>query len=148
MIIDRLENAERYFGLNAGFAAAFAFLRNDKLEDLANGRHVIEGERLYASIMREQGRDKSQTRLEAHRKYIDIQVPINRHESMGWKARAACAKHSVPYDSGKDVEFFEGSADSWVVVNPGEFAVFCPEDVHAPLLGSGEIHKVVVKVAV
>jgi biofilm protein TabA len=35
-----------------------------------------------------------------------------------------------------------------VATPPGTFAIFFPEDAHAPMAGEGLIHKVVVKVAV
>jgi YhcH/YjgK/YiaL family protein len=51
------------------------------------------------------------------------------------------------YDPGRDIEFFTDRPDVWIPVKPGQFVVFFPEDAHAPLVGAGEIHKIVVKVA-
>ena len=59
-----------------------------------------------------------------------------------------CQKPQGEYDAEKDIEFFEDVPDSYVTVLPGEFAVFFPEDAHAPLIGTGEVHKVVIKVPV
>jgi beta-galactosidase beta subunit len=33
-------------------------------------------------------------------------------------------------------------------LQPGSFAIFFPEDAHAPLSSTGRVHKIVVKVAV
>jgi len=36
----------------------------------------------------------------------------------------------------------------WCPVPAGSFAVFFPEDAHAPMVSDGEVHKVILKVAV
>ena len=38
--------------------------------------------------------------------------------------------------------------DAWISTKNGSFAIFFPEDAHMPLISSGQIHKVVVKIAV
>jgi YhcH/YjgK/YiaL family protein len=67
---------------------------------------------------------------------------------MGWRSRSECSQPVAKYDSQQDVEFFADAAAAWIDVQPGELAIFFPDDAHAPLVGSGEIHKIVVKVAI
>ena len=38
--------------------------------------------------------------------------------------------------------------DAWLATKSGAFAIFFPEDAHMPLISAGQLHKVVVKVAV
>lgn len=147
MILDALENAEKYAGLTEGISEAFGFLDQPGLADLADGKYEIAGERVFAMVSHDPARAVSDGELEGHRKYIDVQYVIGGDESMGWKARAGLA-NSVEYDAERDVEFFEGEPDSIVRVPPGTFAIFLPTDAHLPLIGTGTIHKVVVKVAV
>jgi YhcH/YjgK/YiaL family protein len=52
------------------------------------------------------------------------------------------------YDADKDIGFFKDQPDSWTPVPPGSFVIFFPQDAHAPLVSSGELHKVVLKIAV
>ena len=146
MILDTLENAAKYAGLKMGISEAFGFLDQPGLAELAAGEYEILGDRVFAIIMHENGRKVGDAELEGHRKYIDIQYVISGEESMGWKAREGLV-NSVDYDEEKDLEFFEGEADSILRVPPGSFAIFLPTDAHLPLLGNGPIHKVVVKVA-
>ena len=65
---------------------------------------------------------------------------------MGWKARSRCLQPHEQYDAEKDIEFFDDVPDTYVTVLPGEFVVFFPDDAHAPLIGTGAVHKVVIKV--
>jgi len=145
MILDTLGNAAKYAGLKIGLSEAFGFLDQPDLENLPDGRHEILGDRVYAIVAHENGRELGDAELEGHRKHIDIQHVISGDESMGWAPREGLA-NSVEYDVEKDLEFFEGAPKSIVRVPPGSFAVFLPTDAHLPLIGDGTIHKVVVKI--
>src|SRR5213078_3215226 len=80
VILDTLANAARYAQMHAGFARAFEFLTATDLAALASGRHAIDGDRLYVSIDHKDGRGEDGARLEAHRRYIDIQYTIDGDE--------------------------------------------------------------------
>ncbi len=145
MILARLEQADRYLSLHPDFTAAIALLRSQPLTDLPQGRIEIAGT-MYATVSRSPARQRSEACLEAHRKYIDIQYVISGVEEMGWKARSRCQHPHGQYDAEKDIEFFTDPPDTYVTVLPGEFVVFFHDDAHAPLIGTGTVHKVVVKV--
>jgi YhcH/YjgK/YiaL family protein len=148
MILDRLSQAGRYAPLHARFAQAFAFLSRTDLRQLPLAKYEIDGDRVYAMISRSPGRVRQQAQLEEHRKYIDVQLVLEGVDQMGWKGLADCRQAAGPYDAAKDVELFLDAADAWIDVGPGAFAIFYPDDAHAPLVGQGELYKVVVKVAV
>jgi len=124
------------------------FLARPDLQDLPLGRQEIGGPELYALVMRNPGRTRPEALLEVHRRYIDIQLVLAGCDEMGWRALADCHQPDGPYNAEKDYLLFRDRAESWVAVPPGHLAIFFPDDAHAPLVGSGEIHKVVVKVAV
>lgn len=148
IIIDKLQHAERYFEMHPAFEKAFAFLRQDDLTDLPAGRHEIDGDRLFCIISKGPGRTRAEAKLEAHRKYIDIQYVIAGTDEMGWKPTADCKVIDTYYDTDNDIEFFKDQPERWTPVPAGSFVIFFPQDAHAPLVGSGEIHKAVLKIAV
>jgi YhcH/YjgK/YiaL family protein len=148
MVLGDLNQAERWEKLIPGFAVAFAFLRRKDLGHLANGRHEIASPRLYAMVMHEPGRGRSKAKLEAHRRYIDIQYSVTNSDLIGWKSTAACFQPEQPYNEEKDVQKFLDAPECWVAIAPGNFGIFFPEDAHAPLGGEELVHKVVVKVPV
>ncbi|MFH0953756.1 MAG: YhcH/YjgK/YiaL family protein, partial [Verrucomicrobiota bacterium] len=129
------------------FARAFSFLRQAGVADLPPGRHEVDSDRVYAVVGKDTGRGRQGARLEAHRKYIDIQFVVAGHEVIGWEDLRNCRSRRRGYDREKDIEFFTGEPARWVTVPPGSLAIFFPEDAHAPLAGEGPVHKVVVKVA-
>jgi YhcH/YjgK/YiaL family protein len=148
MILDYLDNWERYVALHPGFPAAFEFLKRRDLADLSAGRHPLDGERLYALVVQEDGRGRDKAKLEIHRRYIDIQLTVTGTDDIGWKPAAHCSSYDQEYDDEKDVAFFSDEPEVWVTTSPGRFGIFFPEDAHAPLGGTGPIHKIVVKAAV
>lgn len=66
MILDHINNAERYYSIHPGFKAAFEWLRTQKAGALPAGRTEIDGARLYASVVTENGRGMARARLESH----------------------------------------------------------------------------------
>jgi biofilm protein TabA len=149
MILDSLSQAERYFGLHPLFAGAFEFLRTAKNADLDLGRHEIDGSRMFALVACDSGRSKADVPLEAHRKYIDIQLSLaDGGEQMGWRPTADCHQVTQPYDESRDIAFYADPPHNWVLVGKNQFAIFFPVDAHAPLVGDGPLPKIIVKVAV
>ena len=148
MILDVLENAHRYLALNKGFAKAVEFLLRPDLNELPVDKYKIDGERVYAMVSKGPGRKKEDALLETHENYIDIQFVLEGTDDMGWKPRSSCKKPCGQYDQKNDVQFFADEPAAMLSTDSGAFAIFFPEDAHMPLISSGQLHKVVVKVAV
>ncbi|HWC89750.1 MAG TPA: YhcH/YjgK/YiaL family protein [Pirellulales bacterium] len=147
MILDQLISASRYSGLHPGFALAFDFISRNDLSKLPPGRHAIEGDLLYVGISDEQGRGQAAARLEAHRRYIDIQCAIAGNDELGWRPLANCSRMADEYVPERDIIFFQERPESWFTLRPGAFTILFPEDAHAPLAGTGAVRKAVFKVA-
>ena len=147
MILDVLENAHRYPALHKGFAEAFEFLRRPDLKELPAGKYEIDAESVYAIMSKQNGRRKEDALLETHERYIDIQLVLAGTDEMGWKPKSLCKKPAGEYDQKNDEQIFMDEPDAWISTQSGAFVIFFPEDAHMPLISSGPIHKVVVKVA-
>lgn len=147
MILDILENAHRYLVMNKGFAKAVEFLQRPELQELPVGRYEIDGERVYAMVSKDFGIKKEDTHLETHEKYIDIQLILSGTDDIGWKPKSLCTQPSGAYNPESDLQFFADTPNTWLSIKSGEFAIFFPEDAHMPMISSGQIHKVVVKIA-
>ncbi len=147
MILDNLAAADRYELMHPGFRAAFDYLRSVS-PPFVIGRHEIDGERLFAIVARNEGRGRDGAKLEVHRRYIDIQYCATGHEVIGWRPLGECSHAEGAFDEIRDIQFFADRPLTWVDVPCGNFAIFYPDDAHAPLAGEGEVWKIVVKVAV
>ena len=148
MVLDTLTLASRYAGLHQAFAKAFRFLADTDLDALPTGRTDIDGDDMFVIIDRQDGRGHDGARLEAHRRYIDIQFTMHGDEEIGWTALSACTAPAGEFDATKDIIFFDDAPSCWLSLPRGSFAIFFPEDAHAPLAAGAAVTKAVVKVAV
>ncbi len=148
MILDILENAQRYLALHKDFAKAFDFLLRPDLKKLPAGKYEVDGKTVYAIVARETGRRKEDALLETHERYIDIQLVLAGTDEMGWKPRSLCKHPFGKYDQKNDEQIFTDEPDAWISAQSGAFVIFFPEDAHMPLISSEQIHKVIVKIAV
>lgn len=148
MIFDSLKHSRRYLPLHPGFETGFKFLKNQSIEQLKDGKNVIDGDRLFALVMATEGKGKENTVFETHRKYIDIQFTVSGCDTIGWDEQARCTPDSKGYNPDDDVEFYTERPTLWIPVSSGRFAIFFPEDAHAPLGTDAFVRKIVIKVAV
>jgi YhcH/YjgK/YiaL family protein len=148
MIFSSLSQSSRYAILHPLFQRAFDYIRDTDLFAIAPGRYNIVGDDLIAIVELVQGKTKEIARLEAHRKYIDIQLVLDGDEQMGWKPLEDCYNPVSEHSMEKDIRFFHDAPASWVAVPPDHFCIFFPEDAHAPLVSSGTVRKVIFKIAV
>jgi YhcH/YjgK/YiaL family protein len=148
MIVDNLANAANYFNLHPLFEKAFEYIRQLDMESAPPGSVEIDGKQLRASIVETALKAADTARLETHRKFIDIQIPIAKAETFGWKSLSTLAASETGYDEANDIEFFTDKPSAMVTLQPGEFVIFSPEDGHAPLIGEGLTKKIILKAAV
>ena len=150
MILDRLENGDMYRALGAEMALALDYLRKTDFHDMAEGRHELDGDRVYAVVLRYRPKPLAEAMWEAHRRYIDVQYVAQGIERMGYTSLRADMSVRQPYDDKKDLIFYDAEGELFEV-RAGGFAVFAPHDVHAPGLAidspgtASDVLKVVVK---
>lgn len=146
MLLFPLEHSAEYESLHPEFAAVLAFLKQHQNEKLETGKHDVPGTRSFVIVSQDLGRGKSDSPLEVHREYIDIQYVVEGKELIGWSPLDACKQPTSEFDPSRDIGFFQDLPQSWLVVRPGQCAVFYPEDAHAPLAASGPVRKIVAKI--
>ncbi|MDH2917929.1 MAG: YhcH/YjgK/YiaL family protein [Sideroxydans sp.] len=148
MIFATLPLFSRYLTLHPLFPAAYAYLRDTDLNALAPGVHQIIDQQLFVIVEHANGRTRAEAKLEAHRRYIDIQLVLAGLDEMGWQALSDCNQPIDEHNLERDIRFFDDAPATWIAVPPAHFCIFFPDDAHAPLVGSGAIRKVIMKVAV
>jgi YhcH/YjgK/YiaL family protein len=147
MILDRLENASAYRGIHQRIDKALEYLGKTDFSRVANGKYELDGDRLFAMVQRYRTRTLDQIVWEAHRRYIDVQYIVAGAERMGYLALREGLTVKKPYDEQGDAILFEADGAMFTFW-AGSFAVFMPQDVHAPGLAVDNIPSEVVKVVV
>jgi biofilm protein TabA len=149
MIIDSLENIEKYSGLNPHFAQAFAWLKSNDLNAIEDGKFdIADGIKGIMSTKSGKTAAESLEKFECHQKYLDIQLCLSGKETIGWKPISKCKKFKAEYSEEKDVTFYDEQPDMFFDLTDNQFGIFFPEDVHAPMIGEGVIKKLVLKVKI
>lgn len=147
MIVDTIQNASKYFSVHPLFQRAFEYIRATDLLNAPEGKaDIADGLKSIISNNPGKTREASLAKFECHDKNIDIQLCISGIETIGWKPREKCVTPNGDYNAEKDVRFFSDAPDTFFELTNGQFAIFFPGDVHAPMIGEGEIKKLVIKV--
>jgi YhcH/YjgK/YiaL family protein len=149
MILDIIENAGRYLHLGDGIGHALNYIRNNDLSKINAGRYEIDNERLVMMVFEFESSNTNDTRLEGHRRYIDLQYWVKGSELMGHEIL-----NSQPvleeYNEKTDCVFHHCNA-SFSRLSPGMFVLYYPTDLHTAIvnpLSKGEVKKIVFKILV
>jgi YhcH/YjgK/YiaL family protein len=148
--VNATEFAYQYHKNKALWDKAFEFLKNTRLDTLAPGKHIIDGDNLFVSIAEGPVKNFEETKWEAHKKYIDIQYVIYGKETMGViSIDKVTATDS--FDEAKDLGFFTAPEQqaNYYEANPKAFLIFFPSDAHRPgikIAGTDVDKKLVVKI--
>lgn len=151
MIIDHLANAAKYEALHVLFPQAFDYIRSLDLATVEVGKYEIaDGLKAIVSDKPGTTEEASTAKFECHNKNIDIQVCIRGNERIGYKPRNTCTDQKGEYNTEKDVVFYNDAPDMFFQLTDSRFAIFYPEDVHAPMIAIDEapIKKLVIKVRI
>ena len=150
MILTTLADSATYGVLGERIAAGLRWLR---VMDpaLADGRHPIEGDDVFALVATYETGPSTAKRFEAHVRHVDLQYLAEGQERI-LHAPAAALAVEKPYDEAADITFYaEPPFASSLLMRAGDLAVFFPGDAHKPGCMAGARHtvrKVVVKVRV
>jgi len=150
MIIDSLENAQKYYSIHPLFQQAFDYIRQTDLQTVEMGKYAIAGDKFKAIFSDKPGvtAAESGAKFECHNGHIDIQLCIKGNETIGWKPRGKCVSPNGDYNPEKDVQLYHDQPDMYFQLTDWQFAILFPEDVHAPMIGNGNIKKLVIKVKI
>jgi len=146
MIIDTLDNLSKYVGVNPLFADVVAFMKSNDLSTMKDGKYPIKDKDLFVNITTAKGKAPDEAVLETHVRMIDIQIPLDGQETYGYTPLANLPE--ADYNAEKDItKYPDLMAESFIDCQPGMFAIFFPQDGHAPCISMApEIKKAIFKV--
>ena len=146
MIKDNVKYCDLYEGVNPGFPVAFAFLEDAIANPKEVGRYDLE-EGVFALVQSYDTKPEEACKIEAHKKYIDIQCVLKGRELFGVADLSGQTLYEDKFEE-KDVAFYHGKVDL-LTLTDGDFVIVFPQDAHRPQQGDGShVEKVVIKVPV
>jgi YhcH/YjgK/YiaL family protein len=147
MIFDKIENSAIYENINPFIKIAFDYLKQTNFSLIDIGKHIVDGDNIFAIVQEYETRNNEDVKLEAHKKYIDVQYVVSGEEFIG-----VCPLiRQIPvkvYDVDNDYALYEDSC-SFIKIKPKQFAILFPQDLHKPGIKINtpiKVRKVVVKV--
>lgn len=146
MIIDTLKNSARIEALNPHFKKIFDYIKTHDLSAVPAGKIVIDGDDAFINVVDHPGKTKETSKLESHQKYLDVHIPLSAPETLGWTPRGDIPE--TPYDEAGDCQLYDGAAQIYTTIVPGQLAVYFPEDIHAPAISPVPFRKLIVKARV
>lgn len=94
---------------------------------------------------------KLQSRFEAHRKMVDIQIVVSGTELINFAPINDNFVVEEPYDEMRDIMFMKGEVKDTVLLRAGDACIIGPELAHMPGMavnGSSHVKKIVLKIPV
>ena len=118
------------------FDRALGFLSGKTAADLPQGKHPIDGERIFASVAEVMTEPMSSRRFELHREYIDIQVLLEGRELHGYSPLHTTAPALEDRLDADDVAFYPAPGPQeglqTLLLQQGQYAVYLPGELHCP----------------
>lgn len=148
MIFDHIDNIGNYIGISKNLDDAIFLIQNQKLETTELGKVVIREDQLFYLVQSYETKPFEKANLEAHLKYIDLQLMVEGDEMMAY-GNIHALQLQTPYNESSDAHFFGGDVQK-IHVKKDFFAIFFPNDGHQPGLTQDvpqSVKKVVVKIA-
>ena len=150
MIFDTIGNSGLYSNVSPLIAKALKIAAETDFEKIQDGKYEVDSDKLFYMVQRYKTRPVYE-KIEAHKKYIDLQLLVKGNEQIGYATAKGLDIHT-PFDESKDVMFFNPPKNTtFLKMQKGDFAVFWPSDAHMPgcqIDEAEDVVKVVFKIKV
>lgn len=150
MIYGNLNNLGDLKAYPEKVAKALEYLKGKDFVNMEPGKYEIEGKDLFIAVSNAKSDIIEKKRPESHVKYLDIQFSPLGGEVIGFAIDTGNNPIDQELLEEKDVIFYKSiENEKFIKMDPMDFFVFYPWDIHRPGCTDGEpseIRKVVVKI--
>lgn len=135
--VDAVEFGTQYKNNKALWDKLFSFLATTDFQSLEPGKIELVPGRLWINVLEYTPKDSDNTKIESHRKFIDLQYTFEGNEIMGL---ASDVTPIGDYDPVKDrTNYVTDKPIAYSKADPGRFFLYFPKDMHQPSVkGEGE----------
>lgn len=152
MIVGKIQDLKTYCSVCPELENIFDFVSSYFESPKADGSYELIPDKLSANISTYVTGAADTKKLEAHRRYADVQIVLRGAERIDWAHISACTDEiSEEFSKGGDIGFYaDPEYISSIVLDAGTFVYLLPEDAHKPCVMAGdkgeEVTKVVFKI--
>ncbi len=150
MIVDHINQYDLYIGNNKKIDQAISIIKEMSFEDLQPKTYEIDGEEIFFNLIEYETKLEEERFWESHKKYIDLHYILEGKEFIGYE-QFAKMKIKQDYNEADDYFLLEGSLQSKIMLQKGDFMILYPNDVHMTGIKVAErekVRKVVFKIKI
>ncbi len=123
---------ESYEKIHPGIKPAIDMMKKITAENLPVGKYEVDGDRIYVSVSEYETKSADNSKFEAHRDYIDIQMITEGEEIIGFDS---VSELTLTQAYKPDIEFYALSEKyDCVYMRPGKISIIFPGEAHAPCM--------------
>ena len=138
MIIDNIQNREKYYCLGGEIKAALDYFATACGSELEKSDIKIDGTDVIVKIRPMMTKNIKDCTFEAHKKHIDIHFVAYGTEQIAYKDVKNLKE--ISYDEVKDAALLEGEGDI-LTLDTGYFMITFPQDAHMPCIAKDKPEK-------
>ena len=150
MILDTMENARQYAGLNPDLDRILEAMKAYTPDNYPDGRIELDGSRLFMLLKSYDTHELGDSLSEAHRNYLDVMYMVEGEETIYVKPTAQLKNVTKEYDPAIEALLAKTDEDvTPVLLKAGSFVVLFPQDAHTPAChanGPCKVKKIIGKV--
>lgn len=142
-----------YQGENENLKKAINWLLKQDLDTINNGKFIIDGESIFATVSEYETKKDINVKYEFHKKYIDIQLIISGKEII-YETPIDNIDITDTYNITTDIAFGimkDNKLENKLIMTEGLVAILYPKDAHKPNIeiinNNSKNRKIVIKVA-
>ncbi len=148
MIYDRMENLDEYTGLFKPLDTAIAWMKTHNLNELPMGKTVIDGDKVFVTVMECDTNESDGTEFETHNIYMDLQTDLVGHEH--FEVSLGKLEETQAYNPDRDITFYNAKQSITGTLDADCFVIYMVGEAHKPAVrieGCDKVKKVVFKIA-
>lgn len=127
MIIDRIERLGKYQAILGKINKALTEVKNRQNDFQEGKQYAFDGGFIF--FQTGQTKPLQKTQFESHKKFIDVQLLLKGAEYVALEDLSQLTT-SIPYNSEKDVEKYDGGTNHFIKITEGMAYVCFPWDGH------------------
>ncbi|MDT3425765.1 YhcH/YjgK/YiaL family protein [Paenibacillus forsythiae] len=121
-----------------------------EFQTMETGIYPIEGDDFFVQVFDVTTRLKEEAKPEVHRKYVELHYSVEGKERIGFAVDLGRNTVTETLLETKDAIYYaQVDRETELALEPGDYAIFFPEDVHRPIWehgGKTSIRRVVIKI--
>ncbi|CAC13833.1 predicted coding region [Mycoplasmopsis pulmonis] len=149
MIVDKLNNLNRYKNIHPNLDFVINWLKENSLDKLVEGKTLLKNDDVFVVKVKMDGYNLESGLYEVHKKYADLHIVVDPREDIYYAQEEELKNLKKEFDTAADIKLYAlDTTRNKLSLNSNEFVFFFPGEAHGPkMIGENEImDKIIFKI--